>query len=317
MSKIMRILANPIVRYSTTALCLYLLFRSVRAQKVLDHLLDVSPLWLTVAVAATAAAVACSVIIWALLLRATGHSLSVGKFVSFYLQGIFFTHVIPGGVGGDAIRTVMTAQITGEGPALASLAASRLAEGVGIIAAALLASLLLRGQLGLASDLTALILAAVLVCVWLLVFQTAAIVKRLPESGPWWIERCRRLLDRFAESFESYRRRKALLAATMAIGIFSWGCNLYALTAFAHAVGADVSWTAFAVCIPAAAATTIAPFAVNGIGLREGVLVAILVHLGTFPSQALAIALLVDFQFLPFVLAGAVFWMSHRPPKQE
>jgi uncharacterized iron-regulated membrane protein len=81
---------------------------------------------------------------------------------------------------------------------------------------------------------------------------------------------------------------------------------------FSRAVGADVSWTLFAVAIPVTLLATLTPFSLNGLGLREGVLVGLLAHAGVSSGHAGALSILIDLQMLPFALLGAVFWMRRR-----
>jgi uncharacterized iron-regulated membrane protein len=50
----------------------------------------------------------------------------------------------------------------------------------------------------------------------------------------------------------------------------------------------------------------------NGLGLREGVLVGLLGHAGVNSAHAGALAVLVDLQMVPFALFGAVLWMRRR-----
>ncbi len=308
MKSFMRFLTSPLARLAVTGVCFYLLFRTVKAGKVFEHLLDVSPWWLAASAAFTGIAVTCAVVIWGLMLRGCGHALPWRRLSSFYLQGLMITHVVPGGVGGEVVRAVMTAQITGEGPAMAALAASRLVEGVGVTVFAIVATLQFHAKLGLIGDAAALVLALTLIATWVLAFKASAIVKDLPQTGPWWLTRVSQLLEHFAVAFESYRQRKSMLLAGVILGLFSWGCNMAALVCLAHAVDAAVPWAAFAVCIPLSAVAVITP-SVNGMGLREGVMVGILGMLGIHASQAFALALLVDFQFLPFVLVGGLCWL--------
>src|SRR5262249_29888204 len=133
LSRILRWMQHPAVRLVTTALCVWLLVRSIDLHKAFNSLLGASPAWLITAVALTALVLCSQVAIWGLFLRCNGHRLAWGKLGSLYLQGLFWSHAIPGAVGGDAVRVVKTAEYTGEGDALASLAASRLAEGVGVM----------------------------------------------------------------------------------------------------------------------------------------------------------------------------------------
>src|SRR5947209_2257982 len=128
LKSILRWLQHPLVRLVITAFCLWLLFRGMHGKHVLSNLLTLQWPWLLGAVACTTLMVAGAVLVWGLLLRANGHRLAWLQLFSLYSQGLFWGHILPGGVGGEAVRVVKTARFTGEGPALASLAASRLLE---------------------------------------------------------------------------------------------------------------------------------------------------------------------------------------------
>ena len=102
------------------------------------------------------------------------------------------------------------------------------------------------------------------------------------------------------------------MLACIAAGAASWGLNLLALSFFAHAIGAEVAWTVFAVAVPVSLVTTLVPFSINGMGLREGVLVGMLAHSGMATSSAVAVSLIVDLQMVPFALIGAAMLLARR-----
>ena len=87
----------------------------------------------------------------------------------------------------------------------------------------------------------------------------------------------------FSEAFAGYRQHPHAVAQSLLVGAAGWGFNLLALSVAARAIGVDLSWTVLAVCIPITLLVALAPFSINGLGLREGVLVALLSrerHLG-------------------------------------
>src|ERR1019366_1755338 len=67
-----------------------------------------------------------------------------------------------------------------------------------------------------------------------------------------------------------------------------------------------------AVCIPIPLLVALAPFSINGLGLREGVLVALLSRTGVSVAHAGAISVLIDLQMVPFAVLGAVLWSRRR-----
>jgi hypothetical protein len=73
-----------------------------------------------------------------------------------------------------------------------------------------------------------------------------------------------------------------------------------------------VSWSVFAL-VPIALLVTFVPISANGIGVREGLVVLLLVQAHVALSTATALSLFVDLQLLPFaVLGGGVYLVEHR-----
>jgi dolichyl-phosphate-mannose--protein O-mannosyl transferase len=89
--------------------------------------------------------------------------------------------------------------------------------------------------------------------------------------------------------------------------------NIFAMQSFAAAVGVHQPPSIFAVVVPISLIATMVPVAINGIGLREGVLVGLMVHLGEGSARSGALAILIDLQLIPFAIIGAwLFIRSHR-----
>jgi hypothetical protein len=116
----------------------------------------------------------------------------------------------------------------------------------------------------------------------------------------------------FSDAFAGYRRHPHAVAQSLLVGAAGWGFNLLALSVAARAIGVDLSWTVLAVCIPITLLVALAPFSINGLGLREGVLIALLSHSGVSVAHAGAISVLIDLQMIPFAVLGAVLWSRHR-----
>jgi uncharacterized membrane protein YbhN (UPF0104 family) len=121
-----------------------------------------------------------------------------------------------------------------------------------------------------------------------------------------------RTLHAFGQTFSGYRRHPHAIVQCILVGAAGWGVNIIALDLFAKAIGVDISWTVFAVAIPVTLVATLTPFSVNGLGIREGVLVGMLAHAGVSSGHAAAMSVLVDIQMLPFGIMGAMLWMRHR-----
>ena len=305
-------LRSPLVRLGGTVAGIAVLLHSIDVQKAAHGLRDANVGWATLGVALTGLALLSSVLEWGVLLRGTGHRLSWGKLGSWYLQGLFVGQVLPAGVGGDALRAVEVGRVTGHGHALASLAGSRMAGTLGMAAWGVAGAVLLRAWLGPVAIAGACIFVVTMVVAWVAALGADRVVRRFRGHACPVRKRIFNALHPFTGAFRAYRRRPGILVQSMVVGAAGWGVNLCALAFFARALGIHADWSLFAVAIPVTLLATLAPFSMNGMGLREGVLVGLLAHAGVSSANAGALAVLVDLQMVPFALFGAVLWMRRR-----
>jgi glycosyltransferase 2 family protein len=321
------VLGSKWLRIGGTLVGVAFLVHNVDMGKVGKSLISADWHWAVLALALTGIACLASVFEWGVLLRSSAgfgrghttasaeqrrdrHLFSWGRLSSSYLQSLFFAQLLPAGVGGDAMRTVEMGKVVGHGKILASLAGSRMAGTMGMAFWGLAAAVLLRGWIGVGSLVGACIFAGVMVLAWMAALAADRIVGRhvLKRSSRAFV----RTLHSFAQTFSGYRRHPHAVLQCIVVGAAGWGVNILALDLFARALGVDISWTVFAVAIPVTLVATLAPFSVNGLGIREGVLVGMLTHAGVSTGHAAAIAVLVDIQMLPFGILGAALWMRRR-----
>jgi uncharacterized membrane protein YbhN (UPF0104 family) len=312
------VLGSPWIRVSGTVVGLAILARTINLPQAVASLAHADPLWIAAALGLTMLAVAASVVEWGVLLRTAnapagagpGSLLSWRRLSSSYLQSLFFTQMLPAGVGGDAMRTVEMGRQIGHGRVLASLAGSRLAGMLGMTCWGIAAAILLRALLGTGVVIVIAGLAVAVVVIWLVALSADRVVPhrllaRL--SGA-----MSRGVRSFSDAFAGYRQHPHAVAQSLLVGAAGWGFNLLALSVAARAIGVDLSWTVLAVCIPITLLVALAPFSINGLGLREGVLVALLSRTGVSVAHAGALSVLIDLQMLPFAVLGAVLWSRRR-----
>ena len=305
-------------RVAGTLLGVAVLLHSVDMGKAVSSLAGADVRWMIFAVFLTALATLSSVFEWGVLLRVSAqhagdghrHLFTWPRLTSSYVQSLFFSQLLPAGVGGDAMRTVEMGKVVGHGRILASLAGSRMAGTLGMAAWGLAAAVLLRNWLGVGSLIAAAAFTAVMLLAWTGALSADRIVSRgvIARSGRAFV----RTLHTFGSTFAGYRRHPHAVLQCILVGAAGWGINILALSIFGRALGMNVSWTIFAVVIPLSLLATLAPFSVNGLGLREGMLVGMLTHAGVTATQAAAMSLIVDLQMLPFGIIGAALWMRHR-----
>ncbi len=316
-SRARTVVSSPWLRVAGTLGGIAVLAHTINFASAIASFAHTDPFWITGALGLTTLAVLASVVEWGVLIRTSKAAVPAHaslftwrRISSSYLQSLFFTQVIPAGVGGDAVRTVQMGKHVGHSRVLASLAGSRMAGMFGMTAWGLAAAILLRDWLGSGILGAVAALAGAIILVWLAALSADRLgAHRLVARVS---QRMGRAIHAFTEAFTAYRRHPHALLQCLAVGAVGWGVNLFALDLAARAIGVELSWMVLAVCIPLGLLAALVPFSINGLGVREGVLVALLVHTGMSTAHAGAVSLLVDLQMLPFAVLGAVLWVRRR-----
>lgn len=240
---------------------------------------------------------------WQALIAALGHRLPVTRTTELFLVGTFFNQLLPTGIGGDVVRTLVLAR---DGPGRARAASSVIVDrAIGILmllAAGLVA--LLAGHDRAPREVAALLVVAILAGVggsiglltahrWRERVAGLRLVGRLATAGP---------LARFVDSFAEYGPRPLALSAAWSTAFTALliGANV----SLARALGihqADLlDW---ALLVPLVALSSLLP-SVGGWGVREWTYVGLLGTLHPPVSADLATAISVLFGAMNLSLAA-------------
>lgn len=304
-------LGSPWVRLAGSAIALALFIHGVDLPKALALFGHLALGWTVVAVALATLSVIASTAEWGVLLRGGRHHLDWSFLGSWYLKGLFVNQVVPAGVGSDAVRALHLGKLTGHGPMVASLLASRMAGTLAMSWWALAAAIIARDRLHLPVVSGFVIFAAAMIAAWTMALISDLVRARIPDRFPV-AQRVGRFLRPLTSAFDSYRDRPHAVAKCIAAGLLAWGFNLFSMAAFSMALGTRVSWSVFALTLPVALLATFVPISANGIGVREGVVVLLLVQEHVALPVATALALFVDLQMVPFAILGGVVYLVER-----
>lgn len=290
------------VRLLVSATGIFLVVRSVDVGAALHTLADASPLWFVAALLAATAWQVTGFVQWCLFLP---HAAEFRRrwMADLFLRSTFVSLIVPAGVGGDAVRAREVGAVLGYGRALAAIAASRLLTMVAVAAWTLVGSFFLLDLLGDGGPVAAILALLAIAIGGVITLQFDRIWAR---RRPW--RRLTDFRDQLLAELASYRRT-SLLVPVFVVAVLSWGLDIASLVLFTKAVGAHVPWALLAVALPASAALTLLPFTVNGLGVREGALIALLAKGGVSLAGATAMTVFVDIQLLPLALLGAAAWV--------
>jgi uncharacterized membrane protein YbhN (UPF0104 family) len=308
---VLALLQHPLIRLAVSLLFVWLIFHNIDFNHVIRDLLGVSWMWILVAELAAAASIGVQIIVWKQLLDVNQKPLRLGKLTSLYLQGLLFSHVLPGTVCGDAFRLLKGAQLVGQGPAASSIYAGRAAELAATVATGGVALITLSGFPNLRA--LALVLACIsLLFIYLIMFKVVLPEKMIDKIQSIAGAKAAQMLLDAADSYNEYRINRKVLICCLIGSAVGWWLLLLSLICLARAVAAPVHWNLLAVAVPLSVATATVPISFNGVGLREGVLVTMLAAYGIQAHQGLAVAILIDLQLVPLILIGVYYWLVDR-----
>jgi len=306
-SGLRRAASRPWVRIGVTLLAVGAFVHSVDLGSALRSFSHLHWQWALLAMALAGLSVLASILEWGTLVRGAGKMLGWRYLGSWYMKGLFINQILPAGVGSDAVRAVQVGKVAGHGPVIASLVGSRMAGTLGMALWGLLGAVLMNtvfrvpGLIGFAT------FSGVMLICWVVALGAERLVakvlgKERAELG--WRLHLQRI-GPFLRSLANYRGTPGALTCSIAAGGLGWGLNLLSMEAFSRALGYNISWGVFALALPIALLVTFIPISANGIGIREGVLVFLLVQFHVPLTVAVAMSIFVDFQLLPFAALGA------------
>lgn len=308
------ILRSRALRIGGSVAGIGLLVRGVDLRTAAADLRHADTRWLLVAQALTAVAFLASVLEWGVLLRSRARGVSWGSVSSWQAQSVFFGHVAPTAAAGDAVRVLNATRVAGGGPGLATLLGSRMAASLGMAMWGLAGAVMLRAVFGIPTLAVAAGFAFLMIVAWIMALGAAGTVHRLSDHRCRVRRRLARIVRPLTDGFHALRGDWQALVKSILVGGVGWGLNLLALHAFGRALGVDVPIALFAVAVPVSLLATLSPVSINGVGLREGVMVGLLGHAGVDAQHAGALTVLIDVQMLPLALTGAVLWLMSRGP---
>jgi hypothetical protein len=310
----------PAVRVAVTLLAFGVFIHTVNIGAAIGHFGHLQGQWALLAMFLAGLSVIASVLEWGALLRGAGKRIGWHYLGCWYMKGLFINQVLPAGVGSDAVRGVQIGRVIGHGPVIASLVGSRMAGTLGMAVWGLGGAVLIGSVFHTTDVVGFAIFSGLMLLAWGAALVAEHVLARLRgkqlAKRTW---RTHHLTERFATFLRSlgrYRGAPTALAVSILAGGVGWGLNLLSMEAFSKALGYNISWGVFALALPIALLVTFVPISANGIGIREGVLVFLLVQFHVPVSIATAMALFVDFQLLPFAVLGGVVHLAEVTVKR-
>jgi uncharacterized protein (TIRG00374 family) len=307
---------NMMLRVGITIFLLALLFKTVSWSELASTLVHSRHSLLLIGLTIGGFGLVISSYQWHVLMRGEHIRLDLAQLINLYMVGVAFSHFLPTGMGGDAVKALYAGRETGnkEGAASAVLM-SRLTGLIGMLIVAivvlifwhqLFSARVVEGFALLSGLVGGMILAAIMFVALLPKFSR----KR------WSRGRIFAVLMKVGQALLATMKKPRFLVLATIYGMVFWvvGClNYYA---YAIALGIHLPLYFYFVAISLISLISFLPISINGFGVREGAFVYIFatVHIAT--SVSVLLALLMDTQVLFFGVLGGLIYLTMNRKKQ-
>lgn len=314
-----------LIRISISMALLIFLFSRVEKSSLLEILKNADKSLLFVALFIFSLNYVLSLFRWEMLLGASKIHLPMKRVIISFSGGLFFSLFLPSTIGGDLMRSVDLATHTKKPKeVVATVLMDRLSGYIGLV---ILAAFSLLLGWGIVRDpsvlISVIILAVVLICVLLVLFDKALYTKvnkliQSPNAG-----RTRQLLSNLHRELHIFRRHKDIVVDNLFLSILIQISTPLTFFITAKSLGLDANITYFMVFIPIISAITLLPISIGGLGLRDAMTIYFFAKVGVPRDMAFAMSL-VNFSFILFfgALGGLVYVLTihhrrlqhHKPP---
>ena len=308
----MRVLHSVWFRASVSAVLLAWLVARIDLGAALGSMMAIAPLHLGAGLLLVALDRVLMIVRWVMLVRRSERAVSVRSAVWVFLVGAWVGQVLPSGVGGDAARAYVLAQRTARGSeAIGLVVVDRY---VGICSLALLAATGLvfwsnqavpeLRQVSAAA--AALVVAGAAGLLWADRLLALAAPSRLAGSA---------LMDRlvrFARTLGQYRRHGGLVAGLLALSFVVQVTRVLQAYVFGRGLGIDVAFSYYLAFMPVCILIILLPVSIGGLGVAQGVTIALLRPVGVPDEQSFALSTILVLAALLSATPGALLLIRHR-----
>jgi uncharacterized membrane protein YbhN (UPF0104 family) len=292
-----------IIKFAVSAALLYIVLSKIELEQVFSMLKGMSlPVFIS-AIFLYILAQFISTLRWKLLLPGV---LGVRKLFSLYMLGAFFNTLLPGVIGGDAVKGFYLYQATGRGSlTLASIFMDRYLGFVVLIAICALA-FPFGYKYFYGSRLE-----------WLLPLVVLSFI-----IGSFLIFGLRlgkriKILSGFYDYFHAYRNQKEVIGKTLLLSVLVQLAGIFSVYILALGIGQHIPFLACLIFVPLIVMFTTLPISISGLGVREGAFVLFLGLIGIKPGVAAAISLSWFVSITAGSLLGLIEYIKYKKERAE
>lgn len=298
----MALKANKIIlialKLAISSSLLYLVLTKTGIEEVFLTLRSVSILSFIAAVALYIVTQMTSTIRWKLLLP---EGIGIRRVFSLYMIGAFFNTLLPGVIGGDAVKGFYLYQLTGKGSmSLASVFMDRYIGFIGLIIICSL-SFPFGFKYFSGSHLE-----------WILPFVIVSFIIASFLIFGLRLGRQIRLLSEFYAYFHAYRNQTRIILQALGLSIILQLMGIFTVYVLALGMGQDIPFLVFLIFLPLIILFTMIPVSISGLGVRESAFVLFFGLVGMKPEVSTALSLLWFLTVTTASLIGLIEYLKYK-----
>ncbi len=284
-----------------TLIIFYVLFQYVHIDQVLSIVAQTEKGWIFAALLAQLASTYLAAYRWCIIMQLWVFKESLGFYVSSYFKGSFFNQVLPGSIGGDAVRIIDVARRGyPKKEAFYGVFVDRVVGLVGLLVLNLGSNLLFYGTFPnwLFNLINLITLGGIAGFILLLLMNRLTFL-----DGIKFLDLIYRLGKRMDSLYGDVKPLALHIGVSVIVHLFSV-LSIYFL---GLSVGIDLDLKVFLIAIPPIFLLTIVPVSLAGWGVREGAMVGILMLVGAEKAEVLAVSILYGMLLIVASLPGAYY----------
>jgi uncharacterized membrane protein YbhN (UPF0104 family) len=265
------------LKLTVSSILLYIVLSKTGPERVFSTLKGMNPLAFISAIFLYIFAQFISTLRWRLLIPVT---LRIKKLFSLYMIGSFFSTILPGIIGGDAVKAFYLYQVTGRGSlTLSSIFMDRYIGFVMLITICTVAFPFGYSYLQGSPVVWMLPLIVLIFIITSFLVFGLRIGKRI------------KILSEFYDYFHSYRNQKGIIIKALLISALVQFSGISAVYILALGIGEHIPFLALLIFLPLISIFAAIPISIYGIGIREGAFVLFFGLIGVRLDVATALSL--------------------------
>lgn len=286
------------MKVCVSGIFLFFVFRKADIREIFSYLTSISPLSFIMSVLIYTVAQYVSSIRWGMLLD---EDYPTGKLFSLYMIGSFFNNILPGMIGGDAVKAYyLYADTRKGGVSLGSVFMDRYVGFFSLLLIGLVAGLLAFNEM---KDIG---VHYVLPAVFVLFILTSFIVFGMR------IGRSFSAVSDFYDYFHAYIKKKRIMFKTVLLSAIIQLMGIMMVYVIAAGIGQKPSIISLLVFVPLIFTVSSLPISIAGFGVREGAFVLLFGLTGMSPHVSTSISFLWYLSIASASVIGLIEFLRYK-----